>query len=68
MSGEVDVDTEINPLLQELLQEDFHSIIDQYIETNMKFSIDMIDRSPILSDRFLYPNFKQINGDLLKKC
>ena len=34
----------------------------------MKFSIDMIDRSPVLSDRFLYPNFNQINGDLLKKC
>ena len=28
-SGKVDVDTEITPLLQELLQIDFHSIIDQ---------------------------------------
>ena len=27
-SGEVDIDTENNPLLQELLQEEFHSIID----------------------------------------
>ena len=64
-SGEVDFETEINSLLQELLQEEFHLIIDSYIQTNLKFTIDKIDRAPILSDRFVYPNF---NKGLLKKC
>ena len=53
----------INPLLQELLQE-FHSIIDQCLKRKMRFNIDMLDPTPVLSDRFIYPNF---NEGFLKK-
>ena len=56
MMAGCDLDIEI--YFKEILLEEYHSMRNMYTEKRKTFSIDMINQSTLLSDKFIDPSFK----------